>query len=81
MASERYEIRLDSEHKKRLRELSAAYGVPGSTLLKDMIDRLYQERDRKERLAAVKRLSQLNAEDVPDMATLRRQLGRSDDVL
>jgi predicted DNA-binding protein len=81
MASERYEIRLDTEHKRRLRELSAAYGVPGSTLLKDMIDRLYKEKDIQERLAAVERISRLNGEDVPDMATLKKQLGRSNDVL
>ena len=81
MASERYEIRLDSEHRKRLRELSAAYGVPGSTLLKDMIDRLYKEQDRKRRLEAVERIARLNGEDVPDMETLKRQLGRSRDVL
>ena len=81
MASERYEIRLDTEHKKRLRELSAAYGVPGSTLLKDMIDKAYQERDRQERLAAVERISRVNGEDVPDMDTLKKQLGRSNDAL
>jgi predicted DNA-binding protein len=39
MASERYEIRLDTEHKRRLRELSAAYGVPGSQVVKDLIDK------------------------------------------
>ncbi len=74
MASERYEIRLDTEHKKRLRELSAAYGVPGSTLLKDMIDRLYKEKDREERLAAARRIGEMEIEDVPDMETLKKQL-------
>lgn len=81
MASERYEIRLDKEHRARLGELAATYGVPGSALVRDMIDRLYEDEQRKRRVEAVKRLSQLDAEDVPDMATLRRQLGRSRDVL
>jgi predicted DNA-binding protein len=81
LASERYEIRLDKEHRARLGELAATYGVPGSALVRDMIDRLYEDEQRKRRVEAVKRLSQLDAEDVPDMATLRRQLGRSRDVL
>ena len=81
MASERYEIRLDTEHKRRLRELSAAYGVPGSTLLKDMIDKAYEEQDRKRRLEAARRLGEMEIEDVPDMETLKRQLGRSRDHL
>jgi predicted DNA-binding protein len=81
MASERYEIRLDKEHRARLGELAATYGVHGSALLRDMIDRLYEEAKRKRRIEAARRLGEMEIEEVPDMATLRRQLGRDDTVL
>ena len=77
MSSERYEIRLDSEHKKRLRELSAAYGVPGSQVVKDLIDKACAEQDRERRRRAAEELCSMEIEDVPDMATLKKQLGRS----
>lgn len=77
MASERYEIRLDSEHKKRLRELSAAYGVAGSQVVKDLIDKAFQDSRRAARMRAAEELAAMNGEDVPDMETLKRQLGRS----
>ena len=72
MASERYEIRLDAKHKARLGELAATYGVPGSQLLREMIDRLYEEKDREERLAAARRIGAMDFWDVPDMKTLKR---------
>lgn len=71
MASERYEIRLDPEHKHKLRELATAYGVPGSKVLKDMIDEAYEATARERRLAAARRIGALETE-VPDLKTLKR---------
>jgi predicted DNA-binding protein len=77
MASERYEIRLDTEHKRRLRELAAAYGVPASQVVKDLIDKALEDRRQKARMRAAEELASINGEDVPDMEVLKRQLGRS----
>jgi hypothetical protein len=80
MASERYEIRLDKEHRARLGELAATYGVPGSTVVKELIDKAYEEKARERRLAAARRIAELEVEDVPDMKTLRKQLNSTYDV-
>jgi len=81
MASERYEIRLDAQHKARLGELATTYGVPGSQVVKDLIDKAFQDSRRAARMRAAEDLASINGEDVPGMETLKRQLGRSRDHL
>lgn len=74
MATSRVEIRLDAQRRRKLDELSEARGVAVSTLVRDLIDAAYEDRDRTRRLEAVKRLISLNGEDMPDPATLKQQI-------
>lgn len=84
MVAERLEIRLDAEHRRKLDEIARRRGTPLPMLLRQMIDRLYDEvqreepfdseRLRAERRAAVQRMAAAEIEDVPDPEELCRQL-------
>jgi hypothetical protein len=80
MASERYEIRLDSEHRRKLRELSAVRDAPASEVVREMIDEAYEEILVERRMALVKRIGELEIEDVPDPEALSRQLASTYDT-
>lgn len=74
MVTERLEVRLDREHRRRLADIAAAKGAPVSAIVREMIDRVYEEILRDDRLRAARELAQLALEDVPDPSTLSRQL-------
>ena len=80
MTTERLEVRIDSELRRKLDELAKARGRPVSAVVRDAIDQAYETDLREKRLAAVERLRQLNVEDVPDMETLRRQLDETHEI-
>jgi uncharacterized protein (DUF1778 family) len=74
MATERLEVRLDPEHRRKLSELAAAHGSPVSDVVRQIIDQAYEDALRLRRLRAAQELVKLEVEDVPDPETLSQQL-------
>jgi hypothetical protein len=74
MVSARLEVRLDPEYKQKLDEVVRMRGTPVSALVREMIDRLYDDAWREKRHAAALRLVGMEIEDVPDPDELSRQL-------
>jgi len=79
MTTERLEVRIDSELRRKLDELAKAEGSPVSVLVREMIETAYEEALLTRRLEAVRRIAESELEDVPDMETLRRQLDEAHD--
>lgn len=74
MATERLDVRLDHERRRKLVELAAARSSSVSEVVREMIDQAYEEGLRVDRVRAARELAQLAVEDVPEPETLRRQL-------
>ncbi len=74
MVAQRLEVRLDPERRRKLEEIAVARGEPVSEVVRGMIDRVYEEVDREERLRAARELCAMAIEDMPDPETLSRQL-------
>ena len=70
----RLDVRLDSEHRRRLEELAEENGVPISEIVRRLIDGAYEDTLRARRKQAIERLIGLNVEDPPDPETLSREL-------
>jgi hypothetical protein len=77
--TERLEIRLDAEHRRKLAELAAARGEPMATVVRDAIDRMYEATDRERRRAIARELGAMEIEDVPGPEELARQLDSAHD--
>lgn len=63
MVSERLDVRLDTEHRRRLAAIATAQGVSVSDAVRVMIDRLYEESRQAERLRAVEELAAMTVDD------------------
>lgn len=74
MTTERLDVRLDQEGRRKLRELAEEQGAPVSEIVRRLIDRAYEETLRARRRRAAQELGRLEIEDVPDPETLSRQL-------
>lgn len=74
MTTERIEVRLDPEQRRRLAELAEEESASISELVRRMIDEKFEARMRERRMAAVERLVSREIEDVPDPDELSRQL-------
>jgi hypothetical protein len=74
MVTERLEVRLDPERRRKLSELATEHGAPVSEVVRQLIDQAYEETLRGRRLRAARELARLEVEDVPDPETLSRQL-------
>ena len=70
----RLDVRLDSEHRRRLEELAGESGVPISEVVRRLIDVAYDDIVRARRKQAIERLIGLNVEDPPEPDTLSREL-------
>ena len=70
----RLDVRLNSEHRRRLEELAQEDGVPISAVVRRLIDGAYEDILRTRRKQAIERLIRLNMEDPPDPDTLSREL-------
>lgn len=70
----RLDVRLDTEHRRRLEELVAERGMSISEVVRRLIDDAYEDVMRKRRRKAVERLVSLNAECPPDPAELSKIL-------
>jgi predicted DNA-binding protein len=71
---EQLEIKLDPETRGKLEEVAAARGSSVSELVRDLIEHSYEEVAGAARLAAAERIGQMEVEDVPEPAELKRQL-------
>ncbi len=74
MATQRLDVRLDQERRRKLQELAAEQDAPVSETIRRLIDRAYEDTLVARRRRAAHELGQLEIEDVPDQATLNRQL-------
>ena len=69
------EVRLDPETRGKLEEVAATRGSSISELVHDLIQRSHEEEVAgAARLAAAERIGQMEVEDVPEPAELKRQL-------
>jgi Arc/MetJ-type ribon-helix-helix transcriptional regulator len=75
MRTERVEVRLDPEMRGKLKEVAAARGSSISELVRDLIQRSHEEEVAGAAwLAAAERIGQMEVQDVPEPAELKRQL-------
>jgi len=74
MVTDRLEVRVDQEHRRKLREMAEEQGAPVSEMVRRLIDRAYEETLVARRRTAALELGQLEIEDVPDPESLGRQL-------
>ena len=75
----RLDVRLNSEQRRRLEELAQENGVPISEVVRRLIDGAYEDVVRARRKQAIERLIGLNVEDPPDPANLSRELEAAHD--
>jgi predicted transcriptional regulator len=69
------EVRLDPEMRGKLEEVAAARGSSVSELVRALIEHSYEEEIASvARLEAAERIGQMEVEDVPEPAELKRQL-------
>ncbi len=70
----RLDVRLEVEHRRRLEELAQEKGEAISEVVRGLIDAAYEDILRTRRKEAIERLIALNVEDPPDPDTLSREL-------
>ena len=75
----RFEVRLDTDYRDRLDELAESKGVTAAEVVRQLIDKAYEEILREHRLQAAEELIAMNAETPPDPAELSRVLGTAHD--
>lgn len=80
MVTERLDIRLDPERRRKLTDLSKSRGMSTSMVVREAIDHLYEIAMRERRLQAVERIAAMNIEDLPDPEELSRQLDQAHDI-
>jgi Ribbon-helix-helix protein, copG family len=74
MTVDRLVVRLDTDHRKKLEELSERRQESMSDLVRRMIDAAYEEEMRDWRHQLVREIAALNVENVPEPDELSRQL-------
>lgn len=80
MVGPRLEVRLDTEHQRRLEVVLEERRVAVSELVRQLIDAAYEEIALARRLEAVRQIAAMGIEDVPDPEELSRQLARTYDI-
>ena len=74
MAIARLEVRLDQNHKRKLKEMADEQKTPVSEVVRRLIDEAYEESLTARRKRAVEEIAKLEIEDVPDPETVSLQL-------
>ena len=74
MATQRLDVRLDQDRRRKLSELAGEQEASVSETVRRMIDDAYEEALRKRRRLAAERIGRMAIGDLPDPATLSRQL-------
>ena len=80
MVTQRYEMRLDEERRRKLDYLADKRGSAASDTMRHLIDQAYEDEMREYRLALVRHIAEANIEDVPDPEELSRQLDATYDI-
>lgn len=75
--TERVEFRLDDDTRRKLREVASSRDASVSEVVRELIERSYEAELVKSRIRAADELGHLELEDVPEMETLRHQLGEA----
>ena len=79
MVTRRLELRIDEEHFSRLERVAKDQGQTVSETARRFMDKGYEEWMKWRRKEAVRRISQMEIEDVPDPEELSRQLAEAHD--
>jgi predicted transcriptional regulator len=80
MVTQRYEIRLDSERRKKLEHLVSEHRASTAEVMRRALDSLYEDWLQKRRAEAARRLIAMELpDDVPDPEELSRQLDEAHD--
>jgi len=79
MATKRLEMRIDDERLARLECVAKEKGQTVSETARQLMDRGYEEWMKWRRKEAVKRISEMEIEEVPDPEELNRQLAEAHD--
>ncbi len=74
MTTERLEVRLDEERRRKLAAVAARNGTALSEAVRSMIDDAYDVLVRERRVQAAQALGAMEIEDTPDPVTLSREL-------
>jgi len=78
MRTERIDVRLDPETRRKLEEVAAARGASVSELVRSLIEDSYEEEVAGVvRSQAAERIGQMEVEDVPQPTELKRQLSEA----
>lgn len=80
MRTERIEVRLEPKTRGILEEMAAARGSSVSELLRNLIERSYEEEVNEARVAAAQRIGEMSVEDVPDTDVLKKQFAAAHDT-
>jgi predicted DNA-binding protein len=80
MAVDRLDVRLDKDMRRKLKEMTQHRGTSTSALVREAIDRLYEEDLLQRRIEAVERLASMEIEVMPDPEELSRQLDSTYDT-
>ncbi len=75
----RFEVRLDKGYRERLDELAESKGTTAEEIIRQLIDRAYEEFLRERRLRAAEELIAMNAETTPEPDELSIALGSAHD--
>ncbi len=79
MVTERLEVRLDPERKRKLNEIASANRWPVAEVVRRLIDQGYEEVLKERRLRAVQEMKALSIDIPEDPETLRRILLQTHD--
>jgi len=77
MVTERLDIRLDPERRRKLTDLATSRGLSTSMVIREAIDRLYEDDMKVQRKRAVERIAAMNIEDLPEPQELKRQMNEA----
>ena len=81
MTTERLEVRLDSDLKKKLDQIAEIREETISDVVRQLIASAYEDAMLERRLLAVQRIAEANVEEMPDPEELARQMNnRYDDI-
>lgn len=76
----RFEVRLNKTCRERLDELAESKGITAAEVVRQLIDKAYEEVLREMRLEAAEKLIALNLEVPDDPDELSRQLDSAHDI-
>ena len=79
MSGERYEIRLDPEMRRVIKEIADERYQPVSEVVRQAIKEFCDDALREKRLRIVAELGEMQIEEMPDPETLSRQLDEAHD--